>query len=410
MNYNDQFILLRNAYRGAGDSIRVPELGIKISRVDFSSGNYGIFKPRDAAGPGSNMFTALLKYYLSKNSFTSKYFFNALDASDEEIDENRNFTYLLLQSENENKSKGIIILLHGLNERSWEKYLTWAAELNRLTGKAVLCFPTAFHMNRAPGFWSNPRLMAEVSRERQSLFPEIRENSFANTAISTRLSYSPRRFLSAGLQTYHDIIKLIKGIKSGDHPLIEREAGADIFSYSMGAFLGEMLMMINPLKFFDNSRLFIFCGGPTLDLMTPVSRAIIDSEAHEALRGFYLHDFNLKINEDEILRRYFRSHQSETEYLNSFLGFGNNRSLRENRLNELKEQVSILALVKDKIIPSNGISRTFNNFVNKLSQVKILNFSHKYSHENPFPVSEKEKEIVDFNFKQSFKFAGSFLA
>lgn len=410
MNYNEQYVLLKNAYKSMGNFIRVPELGIKINRVEFSSGDYGLFRGLNTAKLGSNMFAALLKYYLSKNSFTSKYFFNALDASDEDILENRNFNYLLLQNENEKISKGIIILLHGLNERSWEKYLTWGAELNRLTGKAVLCFPIAFHMNRAPGFWSNPRLMAEVSRERQSLFPDIRENSFANTAISTRLSYSPGRFLIAGLQTYHDLLKLIKQIRSGDHPLVDKNAGTDIFSYSMGAFLGEMLMMINPLNYFDNSRLFIFCGGPTLDQMTPVSRAIIDSEAHAALRSYYLHDFKVKIKDDEVLCEYFRKHPDETEYLNSFLGFGNNRGLRENRLNELKEQVSVLALVKDKIIPSNGISKTFNNFVNKLSQVKILNFEHKYSHENPFPVSEKEKETVDFNFRQSFKLAGGFLS
>lgn len=410
MNYTEEYKLLRDVYKREETELRVPELGIKINRINFSSGNYGLFQKENTVKQKDNMFTALLKYYLSRNTFTNKYFFKVLDASDEEINENKEFQYLLLQKENEKVSEDVIILFHGLNERSWEKYLPWATELNRLTGKAVLFFPIAFHMNRAPGFWSNPRLMSEVAKERQALYPEITGNSFANTAISIRLSYSPKRFLISGLQTYHDVLTLLKEIKSGSHQLISRNAGIDIFSYSMGAFLGEMLMMINSGNYFTDSKLFIFCGGPTLDLMTPVSKAIIDSEADTAMRNYFMNNFSQKVNEDEILSEYFKNHNEETEYLNSFLQFDNNRGLREKRLNELKDQISVLALIKDKVIPVNGISKTFERFITKLSQIKYLNFDHKYSHENPFPLSDKERDIIDLNFKNSFKLAGSFLA
>jgi len=410
LDYTDEFKLLKNAYKKEDPIIRVPELGIKISRINFSSGNYGLFQKEHIVKQKNSLFTALLKYYLSKNTFTNKYFFRVLDASDEEINENKEFKYLLLQKENETKSDNVIILFHGLNERSWEKYLPWATELNRITGKAILFFPIAFHINRAPEFWSNPRLMAEVAKERLALFPDIIDNSFANTAISIRLSYSPKRFLISGLQTYHDVLSLLKEIKNDKHQLINKEAGIDIFSYSMGAFLGEMLMMINSGNYFDNSKLFIFCGGPTLDLMTPVSRAIIDSEADSALRNYFTNNFLEKINGDEILRDYFQKHTDETEYLKSFIQYENNQNLREKRLNELKDQISILALIKDKVIPANSVSKTFEKFKTKLSHIKYSNFEHKYSHENPFPVSEKEKAIIDLNFKNSFKLAGSFLS
>ncbi len=410
MDYTDEFKLLKKAYKNDVPEIRVPELGIKISKINFSSRNYGLFHNNADGKHNNNLFTALLKYYLSKNTFTNKYFFRVLDASDEEINENKNFQYLLLQKENETKSNKVIILFHGLNERSWEKYLPWATELNRITGKAVLFFPIAFHMNRAPVFWSNPRLMSEVAKERQALFPDIIDNSFANTAISIRLSYSPKRFLVSGLQTYHDVLRLVKEIKNDEHLMISSNAGIDIFSYSMGAFLGEMLMMINSGNYFDNSKLFIFCGGPTLDLMAPVSRAIIDSEADSALRNYFMNNFLEKINDDKILREYFTKHRNETEYLKSFLQYENNRILREERLSELKDQISILALVKDKVIPATGISKTFENFKTKLSHIEYLNFEHKYSHENPFPVSEKERAIIDLNFKYTFKLAGGFLS
>lgn len=410
MNYTDGFNLLKNAYKETLPVIRISELGIKISRINFSSENYGLFQKGKQANTDSNFFTALLKYYLSSNSFTNKYFFRVLDASDEEIEENKSFNYLLLQKENEERSNGVIILFHGLNERSWVKYLPWAVELNRLTGKAILFFPIAFHMNRAPVFWSNPRLMAEVSKERRALFPNIVHNSFANTAISTRLSYSPKRFLISGLQTYNDVLKLLSEIKSNGHPLISKSADIDIFSYSMGAFLGEMLMMINSNNYFSNSRLFIFCGGTTLDLMTPVSKAILDSEAESSLKNYFTISFKDSICKDDILGQYFKNHENEAFYLDSFLQFENNRGLREKRLNELKDQISILAMGKDNVIPVNAVIKTFEKFKNKLTQVKVLNFEHSYSHENPFPASDKGKDIIDLNFKKCFSLAGSFLS
>jgi Family of unknown function (DUF6051) len=408
LNYVEEYKILRKVFTENHKFINISELGININKLHFTSDTKGLFRKDHFEKQIDSFFVALFKYYLSKNPLTDKYFFNSLDATDDSIQENKQFQYLLVQREDEIRSQKLIILFHGLNERSWIKYLPWAAELCKTTGKAVLLFPIAFHMDRAPVSWSNPRLMQEVARERRLLFPGIIENSFANTAISIRLQYSPRRFLISGLQTYNDVVALVKMIKENRYSLIDKNASIDFFGYSIGGFLGEMLMMINPQNHFGNSRLFIFCGGPTFDLMTPLSKAIIDSEANSAIRSYFTTNFAENIFCDEILADYFKNHKKEMDYLISFLRFENNQSLREKRLIELKDQLSIVALVNDRIIPAESISKTFHKIKDKVSRIKYLNFNHNYSHVNPFPIFEKHKKEIDYSFKETFRLASAF--
>ncbi|MFA6879472.1 MAG: DUF6051 family protein, partial [Bacteroidales bacterium] len=77
------------------------------------------------------------------------------------IIENREFDFVIFKPQtsvgetdtNTGGSKECIILLHGLNERSWEKYLTWAEDLAINCNRPVILFPMAFHMNRTPASW-----------------------------------------------------------------------------------------------------------------------------------------------------------------------------------------------------------------------------------------------------------------
>jgi len=77
--------------------------------------------------------------------------------TDNHIQENKTFTYTVFAPSGKEKRDKAIILLHGLNERTWEKYLTWAEYLAQNTGKPVILFPIAFHMNRTPSRWCNQR-------------------------------------------------------------------------------------------------------------------------------------------------------------------------------------------------------------------------------------------------------------
>ena len=95
---------------------------------------------------------------------------------DNNIQENKSFSYTVFTPRGTKKIDKAILLLHGLNERNWDKYLTWAEYLALATGKAVILFPIAFHMNRTPGTWYNPRaLMSTEARSGTSRQLYVRE-------------------------------------------------------------------------------------------------------------------------------------------------------------------------------------------------------------------------------------------
>jgi hypothetical protein len=72
-----------------------------------------------------------------------------LDLQDSHVSENRKFHYPLFHCPERGRARELLLLFHGLNEKDWHKYLPWAHQLALTTGKAVLLFPIAFHMNRA---------------------------------------------------------------------------------------------------------------------------------------------------------------------------------------------------------------------------------------------------------------------
>ena len=76
------------------------------------------------------------------------------DVPDAGIAENRIWTCDVVLPAGVERAGGAILLLHGLNERAWTKYHPWAVELARRTGRAVVLFPIAFHMQRAPASWA----------------------------------------------------------------------------------------------------------------------------------------------------------------------------------------------------------------------------------------------------------------
>jgi hypothetical protein len=211
-----------------------------------------------------------------------------LDVADSTVSENSQFRYSVFTPKGTLKTNKVIMMFHGFNEKHWHKYLTWAYRLCNLTGKTVILFPIAFHMNRAPQDWSDKRKMYSISENRKSHFPDIIDSSLSNVAISTRLQIRPQRFVWSGLQTYHDVIDFITAIRQGNHPFISDTASFDIFAYSIGSLLSQILMMANSDQLFDKSRLFIFCGGATFNRYSAVTKFILDSEANVELYSFLI--------------------------------------------------------------------------------------------------------------------------
>jgi hypothetical protein len=254
MEYTSRHELLRSIFNPGIAEISIPGSGIKIINTGFMS------------------------------EYSSEEFLNRSDYS---IRENLSFTYPVFVP-SDNKSGKTILLLHGLNERSWIKYLAWAYSLAELTGSYVVLFPISFHINRSPESWKDPRAMTGLLKERGINTGDIRLSSFANIVLSKRLSEDPKRFVNSGYQTVCDIENLMISIRDGKHPVIPGGSKVNLFAYSIGAFLAEIIMIANPQMLFSDSRLFMFCGGSVFSNMNGVSKLIMDSKAYNRVYSYYM--------------------------------------------------------------------------------------------------------------------------
>jgi len=326
-----------------------------------------------------------------------------LNPVDANIDENLVFTYPIFFPHGKQRTSNAILLLHGLNERNWSKYLTWAEYLCESTGKPVILFPIAFHMNRSPQTWCNPRFMQPIMDLRRTRNGKDRSLSFANVAFSERISENPLRFYNSGRQSLYDLAQLFEDIKIGNHPLFNENTHIDIFAYSIGAFLAEITLMTNLHGLFSDSKLFVFCGGGVFRSMSGESRTIMDKKAYESLFNYYLNDFAGDIKFDIT-----RDKVSETFY--SMISQERNQHEREQFFNQLGNQVKGISLIRDKVMPYWGMSDAFGTDF-AASRIAQLDFPFSYSHENPFPVGDlSEFDAVDNSFIHIFSEAAQFLA
>lgn len=326
---------------------------------------------------------------------------------DQEISENRDFLYPVIKKLRDSDESKVIILLHGLNERSWEKYLPWGKELCLKTGHPVILFPIAFHINRSPARWSEPRSMMPLAKHRKKKHPEIRESTFFNAAISQRLEEQPQRFFLSGLQSYFDLYDLIRQLQAGEHPHISRRPDINFFAYSIGAFLTEIMLMSNPEKRLSHSRAFMLCGGPTFDRLYGTSRYILDNKAVESVKDFYLNpNFTIALSdsvEEEIqkldLRKIFHAMVDSSMY----------REYRYACFSSLADRLRLYPLRKDNVVPVESVEETFSRVCWEIKNiVSPQDFPFDYSHENPFPQEGDHKQI-DRAFSRIFADAATFL-
>lgn len=375
MDYTKTFNELKSLYTIENKIISIPESEISIQNILFQSD-------------------------LPINEFSNQ--------SDYLIAENRSFSYPVFTPPNR-KSDKVILLLHGLNERSWIKYLVWAYYLAQNTDSYVILFPISFHINRAPSSWKDPRAMINFMKDRNSNLGEINMSSFANIAISNRLTEDPMRFFKSGYQTSSDIVKLLLSVRNGEHEIIPKTSKFNIFAYSIGAFLAEIILMGNPEQLFTQSKLFIFCGGSVFSNMRGSSKLIMDSLAFDRVYSFYLNDFEKTLTGKSPFVDFMSSSQIGMAF-RSMIDLGRFKTFRENILNKLRDQIYSISLLKDSVIPSKGVISTLSGSDNK-DIVDIWDFPYTYTHENPFPLLDITlSKKVDYWFERVFSEATMFLA
>lgn len=386
MNYTEDYNILSAQYHTDKDS-RLLEDDILITNRSFTSSFSNVLPSHPATSNADERFSLL---------------------PDDEIQENRRFCYPIVKKRTASDDSHVIILLHGLNERSWDKYLPWAKALSLQTNHPVILFPISFHMNRAPKIWSDARVMSLLAKQRRRTNPDIKESTFVNAAISERLQQYPQRFYLSGLETYFDLKQLIDQIQTQTHPdIAEKKPIIDFFGYSIGALLAEIMLMTNPGAKLSQSKAFLFCGGTTLDKMNGISRFILDSKAFEAIRDFFLTP-NFQINLAEPLLKKIKKLNIGVSF-SSMMNSLNLIDFRNNALFELKNRMQLCPLIKDKVIPAESVLETFSHSgIDSKELVHPVDFPYAYSHESPFPIL-KDPAPVNDAFRMVFKKASEFL-
>jgi hypothetical protein len=332
-----------------------------------------------------------------------------LDIQDSDVADNISFVYHVFSPIGTERAREIVLLFHGFNEKYWYKYLPWVKYIVDTTGKTVVLFPIAFHMNRAPQNWSDPRLMYEVSNQRKILFPDILHSSLSNAAISTRMHTMPQRFVWSGLQTYYDVIQFMDEYKSGQHSFITPDAEVDIFAYSIGAFLAEILLMTNHNNYFDKTKLVLFCGGSVFNRLSPVSKFILDSQANVMLYSYIIEHLESHLRKDERLR-YYLCERPEGISFRSMLNYGVLSDLREEKLRAIEQRLFAVTLKNDTVVPSYEVINTLQGKYRDIPiRVEMYDLPYPYKHEDPFPVIEKYANEVDTGFRRIFETIGRFL-
>lgn len=329
-------------------------------------------------------------------------------STDDNIEENKNFNYTIFVPPGTKQTDKAIILLHGLNERSWEKYLPWAEYLTEKTGKAVILFPIAFHMNRTPESWYNPRAIQPWVSDRKNKIENPENSTFVNVALSSRLSESPLRFYVSGRESVYDLWQLMSEIKNGQHSLFKDNTSIDIFAYSIGAFLAQVLLLADPEELTSDTKLFMFCGGSLFSRMDGNARDIMDRDAFQKLRNFLMKDFIDKENKttaslsgvkDDFLTKAFKAMISSVEY----------SDYREAFFKKAKDRIKAVTLKMDTVIPTIGVKEAFGKLCEHMTEE--LDFPYEYSHQNPFPKNNRvAPEVVRQSFCGIFDRAAAFLA
>jgi hypothetical protein len=251
--------------------------------------------------------------------------------------------------------------------------------------------------------------MRAVSQWRKGLYPDVKECSLSNAALSYRLQTDPTRFFWSGLQMFEDLSSLVKSIRQGQHPAFAPNASVDFFTYSIGCFISEIVFMANPENLFSDSRLVLFCGGPVFARMHGTSKFIFDSKANDALASFLIPELSSYRQKDPHLDY----HLGQTEVGQAFLSMiepNAFQDLRESRLKALSHQIKALALEKDTVVPPAQVINTLKGASNNIDiPITVVSPTYPYRHEDPFPTLPKYESQVDEWFDRVMTELGDFL-
>ncbi|MBM4167749.1 MAG: hypothetical protein FJ215_01120 [Ignavibacteria bacterium] len=309
------------------------------------------------------------------------------DLSDTQIIENLEFRYPLVRELTQNgtlhRHNRVTLVLHGLNERSFGKYVPWAYHIWCQTGAPVILFPMTFHINRvSPQWWH--QLNDSLAR-RQQLAGNEQVHRF-NAINSERLATHPERFFWGALQSFWDLVDLARTIRAGKHPHFAEGTRVDFVGYSAGGYLALALLLDNPDQLFTDSHAVFFATGAAVRDINLSSPLIIDSMAEVGLMKMYVKQMDKFFSER---MNHWTNHHSEATWLRAFCGLRPERSVLERRLREIAAGVIGIANANDQVFPTGAMCNALQG-IHRDTGIQVLELELGI-HENPFACANHQQ-------------------
>jgi len=300
--------------------------------------------------------------------------------TDAVIENNNHFRYPLVcirrSSERVRRQQRVVILLHGLNERSFTKYIPWAYHVGMQTGSAVLLFPLTFHINRVLPDWG--RSQEEIYARRRGI--EGNENTHRfNAVISERLGEHPERFFWGAIQSYWDLVDLLRSIRTGRHPLIARDARVDLLGYSAGGYVALALLLGDYEGLFGDGRGVIFASCATVRDTNLSSHLIVDHMAEVSLMKLFV-KYRDRLSNGRL--KHWLDHHAEGRWFNAFCGLNPKHAALELRLKELASRLLGIANLNDQVMPPGAMLNALQG-IRRDTGVRVEELELGI-HENPF--------------------------
>jgi len=317
---------------------------------------------------------------------------SAEGSSDNQIVENIHFQYPLLRERGSVSSSHrhgrVTLLLHGLNERSFGKYLPWAYHLWDKSGSPVLLFPLTFHVNRVLPAWGQQQM--DSFKRRQQIKDNENVHRF-NAVISERLDAYPERFFWGAIQSYWDLVDLARQIRAGLHTHIAADARLDFVGYSAGGFLALLLLLENHEALFANSRACLFSTCAAIRDLNLSSPFIVDGEAENRLMKFYVR--HLERSAGERMLHWLEEH-GEGRWARAFTGLLPDRGRLNARLSELAPRLLGFANPNDRVIPQGAMLNSLQGVLRDTG-VRVEELALGV-HENPFSCADHQQKERKF--------------
>jgi hypothetical protein len=150
----------------------------------------------------------------------------------------------------------------------------------------------------------------------------------------------------------------------------------------------QTLMLSNPENLFLNSSFVFFAGGCLFSDMNGISKYIMDNVASESIKKYFL--------ERDLTHLEQKLPAAEKTFIKAAQALIRKDLYSSSRLNcfeNYSENILIIALKNDKVIPVEGIASAFGDKICNSGVLRIMHFPYDYTHENPFPVLNRNLEI-----------------